>query len=167
MEDNRVRLRITWNAYEVDIEGPQQFIESCSDTVKALADILVVLGSGQAEKPPSTSEPSHPKMAMVKTSPVTRHTPSSFGDWYYKVPKTATKTDIVLLASYFIQLQNTLGIFTTGEVNKLLREVDLELKNVAHFIKLNQDYRKVVKIRQGQFKVNEEGIRHLQDLELI
>ena len=171
MEDNRVRIRLAWNNCEFELEGSQQYVDTYSETIKAFTDILKASGSGQAEKnTPSKGqqisifEQSQPKKATVRTNSDGLEIPSSFGELYYKAPKSINKTDIVLLASYFIQSQNNENTFTTREVNKLLRDHGIDLTNTAHFNKLNQDYKKVFKMRQGQYKVSEEGVKHLTEI---
>ncbi|MEM9829383.1 MAG: hypothetical protein AAF944_02030 [Bacteroidota bacterium] len=171
MEDNRVRIRLAWNNCEFEVEGPQQYVDTYSETIKAFTDILKASGSGQTEKNPpakgqqiSIFEQSPPKTTAVKTNPDGLEVPSSFGEFYHRAPKSINKTDIVLLASYFVQSQNNEQTFTTREVNKLLRDHGIDLTNTAHFNKLNQDYKKVFKMRQGQYKVSEEGVKHLTEI---
>ncbi|WKN45867.1 hypothetical protein [Tunicatimonas pelagia] len=170
MEDNRVRIRIAWNNCEFEVEGSQQYVDTYSDTIKAFTDILKASANEPTEKDTPTKGQQisifeQPIAApTVKTNPDGLEVPSSFGEFYHKAPKSINKTDIVLLASYFIQSQNNENTFTTREVNKLLRDHGIDLTNTAHFNKLNQDYKKVFKMRQGQYKVSEEGVKHLIEI---
>lgn len=168
MEDNHVRIRFAWNNCEFEIEGSQKYVDTYSETIKAFTEILKTNTSGQLEKgaQPKGKQISifEAQPAPVKTNPDGLDVPSSFGELYHRAPKNINKTDIVLLASYYVQEQNNEQTFTTREVNKLLREHGIDLTNTAHFNKLNQDYRKVFKMRQGQYKVSEEGVKHLQEI---
>lgn len=169
MEDNRVRIRFAWNNGEFEIEGPQEYVDTYSETIKAFTEILKSSANGQAEKetPAKGKQISifeQPSAPTVKTTSDGLEVPASFGEFYHKAPKSINKTDIVLLASYFVQSQNNEQTFTTREVNKLLRDHGIDLTNTAHFNKLNQDYKKVFKMRQGQYKVSEEGVKHLVEI---
>jgi hypothetical protein len=168
MEDNRVRIRLAWNNCEFEIEGSQKYVDTYSETIKAFTEILKNNPGEQPAKdtPPSGKQISifEPQPTPIKTTPDGLEIPASFGEFYHKAPKSINKTDIVLLASYFVQSQNNEQTFSTREVNKLLREHGIDLTNTAHFNKLNQDYRKVFKMRQGQYKVSEEGVDHLKDI---
>lgn len=168
MEDNRVRIRFAWDTCEFEIEGPQQYVDTYSDTIRAFTEILKSSANSHTDKSTTPSgkqisifeQPSAP----VKANPDGLEIPASFGELYYKVPKTINKTDIVLLASYFVQSQNNENTFTTREVNKLLRDHGIDLTNTAHFNKLNQDYKKVFMVRKGLYRVSEEGVKHLMDI---
>ena len=169
MEDNRVRSRFAWNNSEFEIEGPQHYVDTYSETIKAFTEILKASGNGQVEKgsPVKGKQISifeQPAAPVAKISPDGLEVPSSFGEFYHRAPKSINKTDVVLLASYFVQSQNNEQTFTTREVNKLLRDHGIDLTNTAHFNRLNQDYKKVFKMRQGQYKVSEEGVKHLIEI---
>ena len=124
--ESKARIRIALNGGEFEIEGSEDFVNSYADTIKGFTKIL-------KESPAMTSEQDTSTTAGKQTSifdqsePVSRDqngklAVASFGELYYKAPKSTSKTDIVLLASYFIQSKNEEGTFTTQEVNKLLRE---------------------------------------------
>ena len=164
------RIKITLPGGAFEIEGSESFINSYADTIENFTQMLKD-APGREDK---ESEPSPGKqLGVFETSHSSHHDntgnlpmalPESFGELYYKAPKSISKTDIVLLASYFVQSHNGEGTFTTREVNKLLRDHGIDLTNTAHFNKLNQDYKKVFKMRQGQYKVSEEGVNHLKTI---
>ena len=172
MEQQSARVKITVNGGAFEIEGSEEFINSYADTIASLSDLLKKASSvGETEGKESDLNPGkqfaivEPEAASPAEAPPTPlASPDSFGELYYKVPKSTSKTDIVLLASYFVQSHNGEGTFTTREVNKLLRDHGIDLTNPAHFNKLNQDYKKVFKMRQGQYKVSEEGVEHLRSI---
>ena len=173
MEQQLARVKITVNGGAFEIEGSEEFINSYADTITSLSDLLKNASSpSETDGKESDLNPGKqfaiseseatPSVAEVVPTPLA--SPDSFGELYYKVPKSTSKTDIVLLASYFVQSHNGEGTFTTREVNKLLRDHGIDLTNTAHFNKLNQDYKKVFKMRQGQYKVSEEGVEHLRGI---
>ena len=170
MEDNRVRIRFAWNNGEFEIEGPQQYVDTYSETIKAFTEILKSSANGQGEKDTPTKGKQISIFEQSTASPTANvnpdglEVPASFGEFYHRAPKSINKTDIVLLTGYFVQSQNNEHTFTTREVNKLLRDHGIDLTNTAHFNKLNQDYKKVFKMRQGQYKVSEEGVKHLTEI---
>lgn len=171
------RVKIVLNSGEFEIEGSEDFVNSYADTITSLSEVLKrpVTAVGEAEGKESNlssgkqfaifepDAPAPPESVSPTPTPALA-SPDSFGELYYKVPKSTSKTDIVLLASYFVQSHNGEGTFTTREVNKLLRDHGIDLTNPAHFNKLNQDYKKVFKMRQGQYKVSEEGVEHLRGI---
>ena len=172
MEKQSARVKIVVNGGEFEIQGSEDFVNSYADTIASLSDILKSPAHhGTAEGKESNLNPGkqftifEPEVSSSNdTLPTPLASPDSFGELYYKVPKSTSKTDIVLLASYFVQSHNGEGTFTTREVNKLLRDHGIDLTNTAHFNKLNQDYKKVFKMRQGQYKVSEEGVEHLRGI---
>jgi hypothetical protein len=168
--DSKARIRIAVNGGEFEIEGSEDFVNSYADTIRSFAKILKEAPAAlKAEQEAAKSGKQISIFEQGEPGPGPRDqngklTASSFGELYYKAPKSISKTDIVLLASYFIQSKNDEGTFTTQEVNKLLREHGIDLTNTSHFNKLNQDYKKVFKMRQGRYKVSEEGVEHLRTI---
>ncbi|MFP4092060.1 MAG: hypothetical protein ACLFUB_14555 [Cyclobacteriaceae bacterium] len=166
--ESKARIRIAVNGGEFEIEGSEDFVNSYSDTIMSFAKILKEAPSSlKAEQ--EAAKGGKQISIFEQPEPIPRDqngklTAASFGELYYKAPKSISKTDIVLLASYFIQSKNEEGTFTTQEVNKLLREHGIDLTNTSHFNKLNQDYKKVFKMRQGRYKVSEEGVEHLKTI---
>ena len=171
MEEHPARVKIVLSSGAFEIEGSEDFVNSYADTIASLSDILKnsTHHSGATEGKESNLNPGkqfaifEPEVSSPNNN-LPLALPDSFGELYYKAPKSTSKTDIVLLASYFIQSHNGEGTFTTREVNKLLRDHGIDLTNTAHFNKLNQDYKKVFKMRQGQYKVSEEGVEHLKSI---
>ncbi len=175
MEEGSARVKIVLPSGAFEIEGSEEFIKSYADTIAGLSEILKQPVAATFSSPGKESDQNpgkqftmfDPDAAPPKENPnvpPALASPESFGELYYKVPKSTSKTDIVLLASYFVQSHNGEGTFTTREVNKLLRDHGIDLTNPAHFNKLNQDYKKVFKMRQGQYKVSEEGVDHLRSI---
>ena len=170
MEKQSARVKIVVNGGEFEIEGSEDFVNSYADTIASLSDILknpvpheATEGKESNLNPGKQFTIFEPDISSSNDN-VPLASPDSFGELYYKVPKSTSKTDIVLLASYFVQSHNGEGTFTTREVNKLLRDHGIDMTNTAHFNKLNQDYKKVFKMRQGQYKVSEEGVEHLKTI---
>jgi hypothetical protein len=167
--ESKARIRIAVNGGEFEIEGSEDFINSYADTIKSFTKILKEAPSmaqieqegGSAGKQFSIFDTSPDPMPRDQNGKLAA---ASFGELYYKAPKSISKTDIVLLASYFVQSKNDEGTFSTQEVNKLLREHGIDLTNTSHFNKLNQDYKKVFKMKQGKYKVSEEGVEHLKTI---
>jgi hypothetical protein len=169
--ESKARIRIAVNGGEFEIEGTEDFVNSYADTIKSFTKILREAPSA-AQVEQEAANPTGRQFSIFETpepkptsnDPNGKLSAASFGELYYKAPKSISKTDIVLLASYFIQSKNDEGTFTTQEVNKLLREHGIDLTNTSHFNKLNQDYKKVFKMRQGKYKVSEEGVDHLKTI---
>ena len=169
--ESKARIRIAVNGGEFEIEGSEGFVNSYADTINSFTKILKESPSA-VQTDQESAKAVGKQFSIFETAPASpiprdqsgKLTAASFGELYYKAPKSTSKTDIVLLASYFVQSQNEEGTFTTQEVNKLLREHGIDLTNTSHFNKLNQDYKKVFKMRQGKYKVSEEGIDHLKTI---
>lgn len=162
------------NGGEFEIEGSEEFVNSYAESIKSFVSILQK-GASQP-KNNEVQRPTAGEQFSIFDAPPSIATPpkqesngamttmESFGEFYHRRPKNVSKTDIVLMASYYIQSKSDDGVFTTREVTKLLKDHGLDLSNPAHFIKLNQEYKKVFKMRQGQYKVSEEGIEHLKSI---
>ncbi len=162
---------------EFEIEGSEEFVNSYEESIKSFVTILQKGASeAPARKADTPRSATGEQFSIFEASPLpaTAALPKqengsmspgeSFGEFYHRRPKNVSKTDIVLMASYFIQSKNDDGVFTTREVTKLLKDHGLDLSNPAHFIKLNQEYKKVFKMRQGHYKVSEEGTEHLKSI---
>lgn len=171
--EQKARIKIILNGGEFEIEGSEEFVNSYAESIKNFVSILQKSASqhknNEMQRPipgeqfsifdvtPTAAPPKQESNGALNTM-------ESFGEFYHRRPKNVSKTDIVLMASYYIQSKNDDGVFTTREVTKLLKDHGLDLSNPAHFIKLNQEYKKVFKMRQGQYKVSEEGIEHLKNI---
>ncbi len=171
--EHTARVKIVLPGGEFEVEGSEAFVNSYADTIASLSDILknAPMHSSASESKESNLnsgkqfaifDPEAPAPPPPDAVPLA--SPDSFGELYYKAPKSTSKSDVVLLASFFVQSHNGEGTFTTREVNKLLRDHGIDMTNTAHFNKLNQDYKKVFKMRQGQYKVSEEGVEHLRSI---
>ncbi len=169
--EHTARVKIVLHGGEFEIEGSEEFVNSYADTIASLSDILKNTPSPSSATEGKESNLNPGKQFAIfdseaappaDTTPLA--SPDSFGELYYKAPKSTSKSDVVLLASFFVQSHNGEGTFTTREVNKLLRDHGIDMTNTAHFNKLNQDYKKVFKMRQGQYKVSEEGVEHLRSI---
>lgn len=170
--EHTARVKIVLHGGEFEIEGSEAFVNSYADTIASLSEILknAPSSSSTTEGKESNLNPGKqftifdPDAPASPPDTVPLASPDSFGELYYKAPKSTSKSDVVLLASFFVQSHNGEGTFTTREVNKLLRDHGIDMTNTAHFNKLNQDYKKVFKMRQGQYKVSEEGVEHLRSI---
>lgn len=168
--ESKARIRIAVNGGEFEIEGSEDFINSYADTIRSFTKMLKETpAAGRAEQESADVTGKQFSIFEAAPDPMPRDqngklAAASFGELYYKAPKSISKTDIVLLASYFVQSKNEEGTFSTQEVNKLLREHGIDLTNTSHFNKLNQDYKKVFKMKQGKYKVSEEGVDHLKTI---
>lgn len=161
---------------EFEIEGSEEFVNSYEESIKSFVSILQK-GAAAPTRKTDTSRSATGEQFSIFEAPPALHVAAppkqengsmspgeSFGEFYHRRPKNVSKTDIVLMASYYIQSKNDDGVFTTREVTKLLKDHGLDLSNPAHFIKLNQEYKKVFKMRQGHYKVSEEGTDHLKSI---
>ncbi len=172
--DQKARVKITLNTGEFEVEGSEDFVNSYSEEIKSFLSLLeksTARPVQEASAPRSMMATQGDLFDAAPAQPTTRQDSNvafndmeSFGEFYHRRPKNVSKTDIVLMASYYIQTKNEEGVFTTREVTKLLKDHGLDLSNPAHFIKLNQEYKKVFKMRQGQYKVSEEGVNHLKSI---
>lgn len=174
--EQKARVKITLNYGEFEVEGSEDFVNSYTEEIKHFLTLLEKGSSGHVQEAPLQRTatptqgtlfdniPSAPPLARQDNNQGSFNGMESFGEFYHRRPKNVSKTDIVLMASYYIQSKSDEGIFTTREVTKLLKDHGLDLSNPAHFIKLNQEYKKVFKMRQGQYKVSEEGVDHLKSI---
>ncbi len=169
--EHTARVKIVLHGGEFEIEGSEAFVSSYADTIASLSELLKnapshssATGGKESNLNPGKQFAIFDSEAPPPVDTVPLASPDSFGELYYKAPKSTSKSDVVLLASFFVQSHNGEGTFSTREVNKLLRDHGIDMTNTAHFNKLNQDYKKVFKMRQGQYKVSEEGVEHLRSI---
>lgn len=174
--EQKARVKITLSSGEFEVEGSEEFVNSYSEEIRSFLSLLEKGSANPVQEAPVQrpiaatqgdlfdTTPTQPVARQDSNSNSAFNGMESFGEFYHRRPKNVSKTDIVLMASYYIQSKNEEGIFTTREVTKLLKDHGLDLSNPAHFIKLNQEYKKVFKMRQGQYKVSEEGTEHLKSI---
>lgn len=170
--ENNARIRINLSTLELEIEGPEEFVNAYADKVgefmellKKKADEIPVVMSGPngslaeniQEGPGRPEEEIQQKSAL---GPV----PETFGEFYLRAAKNINDIDKVLLGGYFIQHKNDKNIFSTREVSAVLKENGIYLKNPSHSIKLNLDARRIFSVKKGCFRVSEEGLERLSSV---
>ena len=104
------RVKIVLNGGAFEIEGSEDFVNSYAATIASLSDILKNPAHHQEATGGKESNLNSGKQFTIFEPEVSSQddnaplaSPDSFGELYYKVPKSTSKTDIVLLASYFVQ----------------------------------------------------------------
>jgi hypothetical protein len=147
---NAARVRINLAAQEVEIAGPQSFVESFSETVTRL---IGEIGS---------AEPRRPQL----DGPTREHdvpTHEGFGEALLRLSRSATDTDKILVAGYFAQEAVPNKTFSTSEANRLLTEQGIKLSNPSQSLKNNIVAKRVFK-HQGKYRLSQQGIERARQL---
>lgn len=162
MED-KARIRINLNSREIEIEGPEQFIEKYDAIINSYLEHMsnapekatVLGGKNSADTQTDGDTPQDQNRYEPKYQ--------SFGEFYSKIPKSAKDVDKILAAGYFVQNSSNDGAFSTKDASKLLIEQHVKLSNASAFMKSNLETRKAFK-HEGKYKVSEQGIEYLKKL---
>jgi len=156
MDDQNVRIRLNLTAGEFEIEGPESFVKAYTDKLDGLLDMLL--------KHPT------PEQLQQDTTPVQAVTysgtalPPTFGEYFQRVPKSATDVDKVLVAGYFFQASNPDNSFFTGDINKLLTEQGVKVANASQCVKRNVSSKRVFALQKGKYRVSQAGIDYINQL---
>lgn len=135
-------MRINLSTQEIEVEGPEEFVE------RHIAEFL-------------EAKPSSQDLSSTGGDDATG-VPDTFGEFLQTVSSTAG-TDRMLLAGWFVQQRSSDRLFTTRETSQLLREQGIRLGNpsqtAANLLKAKLIFRESRKFRVA--RSGEERIREI------
>ena len=154
--DERVRIRINVSEGELEVEGPERFVQSYADK---LEDLFTLLKEGPTE----STEPLHKEPNQRGGEP-TNELPNTFGELFHQLPRNAKDVDKMLIACYFAQHNNPQNQFVTADASKLLTEQGVKLTNPSRAVKLNLEAKRIITVQRGKFRVSPEGTQYINQL---
>jgi hypothetical protein len=155
MDDQNVRIRVNLASGEFEIEGPGSFVKTYTDKLDSLLDML--LKHPVPRQLQQDTAPVQPASSLTGPAP-------TFGEYFQRVPKSATDVDKILIAGYFFQANNPDNSFSTGDVNKLLTEQGIKVTNASQCVKSNVSAKRVFALQKGKYRVSQPGIDYINQL---
>ncbi len=146
----RARVRINLAQRELEVEGPEAFVDRWAERIEGLLE-----GLEAASAPPPPGE---------TTEPGTRAQLGSFGEFLQSVPGSATETDKILAAGYFIQQQSGDDAFSTGEASRKLTDHGVKVGNPSQCVRQSLAAKRVFMVLRGRYRVSQSGRGHLRRL---
>lgn len=167
--ENNVSIRINLNAREFEIKGTEEFISKYDEVIQTYLSIIQdangedIHNDQHANNGEQTTEKEDGQKDSQKNGITRDDVPSSFGEYFHKLPKSAKDVDKMLLAGYYIQQTNESNTFSTNDASRLLIEQGVKLSNPSQSMKSNLSTKRVFK-HQGRFKVSQTGIDYLKSI---
>ena len=149
------RLRLSIGTHELDLEGPEQFINEHKALITEILDRF-----------PKDMVPSREPSAAAVDPPARAErsvTDLEFGEALFMLPDAASGTDKILLAGKFAQIVSDNNTFDTREANQLLIGQGIKLANPSQSLKNNLKAKRAFKF-EGRFRVSRDGESHLESL---
>lgn len=151
-------LRINLAAGEFELSGSPDFISQYDAVTRELLDRLT-------KTPVAPSAPAAaPAGAAASPAPVaTADDVGAFGEVLHSLSSSATATDQILVAGWYIARSTSDGTFSTAEANKLLLEQGIKVANPSQSLKNCVGAKRAFKMG-NRFKVSKTGETHIGSL---
>ncbi len=149
------RIRVSIGSHEVDLEGPEQFINEHKDLIVEVLDRLQGKSASANERSATTvDEPARTGNRIMELE---------FGEALFMLPNSASGTDKILLAGKFAQAISDNNTFDTREANQLLIDQGIKLANASQSLKNNLKAKRAFKF-EGRYRVSRDGESHIETL---
>lgn len=161
--DSKSRIRINLKTREIELEGPETFIDKYNDIIKGFIEKI----SDPEESIGPLTEASKSDSTEINTNHSTHSIsalPESFGEYYTRFPRNLKVVDKILIASYYSQLKSEDGLFSIKESADLLTEQNVQITNANAFIKALVNTGKLFK-HAGKYKVSERGVEQIAQMQ--
>ncbi len=146
----RARVRINLSQRELEVEGPEAFVDRWATRIEELLETL------EAARPmPAAGEPAEP----ASRSPL-----GTFGEFLQLIPNTATETDKILATGYFVQQLAGDDAFSTGEASRKLTDHGVKVGNPSQCVRQSLAAKRVFLVQRGRYRVSQGGRSHLRRL---
>ncbi|MBE3590358.1 MAG: hypothetical protein IMW98_06000 [Firmicutes bacterium] len=145
----RSRLRLNLGGNEIEIEGPDEFIQAEVRRLPALARLL----TGGA--PAAEVEDDEAFEGEAEETASTRvRLPEAFRDWIAKMPEKKTERMKLLWAGYYVQLHSRDRTFRIRDVNKLLEAQELTINHPSQVVHAAVKSGEVLRLTRGRYRVS-------------
>ena len=156
-EGPQTRVRVSVSTGELEVEGSQDFVQTFQSALDDLVGLI-------KRMPPSATTAAKPSGEASNGSAAKNV--ESFPEALQAMPNTASGSDQILLAGYYVAQSKADGLFSTGEANSLLQEQGIKLSNPSQSLRNALTAKRVFK--QGKsFKLSRAGEEHLKNLGVI
>jgi hypothetical protein len=146
----RARVRINLAQRELEVEGPEAFVDRWAARIEELLEALdaplPAMPAGEAPEPGA------------------RAALGTFGEFLQLVPSSATETDKILAAGYFVQQQSGDDAFGTGEASRKLTDHGVKVGNPSQCVRQSLAAKRVFMVQRGRYRVSQGGRGHLRRL---
>ncbi|MEZ5845244.1 MAG: hypothetical protein R3C70_00700 [Geminicoccaceae bacterium] len=157
--DDRVRLRIDLGGREIEIEGPESFVEKYATRLEEMMDRLLqdavageMLPAETPAAPPDTGS-EEPKRDL-----------GPLGAFLHHLPNSATEVDKMLAAGFYLEQKSPDGTFVTADANRRLAEHGIRIGNASQCVRQSLMAKRVFTFARGRYKVSQDGRRYLDRL---
>lgn len=168
MTDPEARIRVDFSQGELEIEGTESFVERNLELIEELEppseveknSTHITNGRGENGNPPSSA---HVSSKLPKV-------PDHFGEWFHIYNDSdLTQVDQALIAGYYVQYHSEQDEFTTGTVDEVLSEVNINLTNtsdsIQRLIESGRAYKTQEESNKQHYRVSSrEGYDYLEGL---
>lgn len=148
------RIRISLANGDLEVEGSLEFVDryekSIKDMLRRLEELPVTVKSRKESGAGS---------GLRRDGDV-----GDFGEILHGLPKSATGSDQMLVAGWFVQQSSNDSAFTTGEANKLLVGQGIKLSNPSQAMRGNLAAKRVFKVAGDRWRTSKTGEEHLKTL---
>lgn len=154
----QARVRISLSAGDLEVEGSEDFVAKYDGAIQTLITRL--------QEQPVPSPVGHGDAgasAGAGGSASTGITGKEFGEVLHALPSTASGTDQILLAGWYVQQASADGTFSTSAANQLLVGQGIKLSNPSQGLKNSISAKRVFKVGKG-YKVSKTGEDYLKTL---
>ncbi len=155
------KIRISYGAREVEIEGSETFVreqlDSLSDTFESFASNNDVADAVQEDYDGDRTANQDVPKASGKL-------PETFGEYMSQFPKDINQDEQMLIAGYFAQRNSSESAFTTKEANDLLKEQGIKVGNPSQSVSRSKNSKNVFALQKGRFRVSQGGVDHINSL---
>ncbi|MDA1190951.1 MAG: hypothetical protein O3A46_04620 [Candidatus Poribacteria bacterium] len=155
MSQERARIRLAADFYEIEVEGSESFVRECITLFQMreafisdveIDDSITVVEENDADDSPA-----------VKL-------PDDFGAYWGSFPAGLIEKDRILVAGNFVQERSDENLFRNTIVQNLLEDVDAKGSNISKLLGVQQKAGLVRKLASGQWRLTRKGKAHVKEL---
>ena len=153
----QARVRISLSAGDLEIEGTEEFVAQYDGPIQTL------IGRLQEQPVPAPAGSGAGARSGADGSASTGIAGKEFGEVLHALPSTASGTDQILLAGWYVQQGSADSTFSTNAANQLLVGQGIKLSNASQALKNSIAAKRVFKVGKG-YKVSKTGEDYLKTL---
>lgn len=154
--DAQARLRVNLAQREFEVAGSEAFVRDWLPRIEALLARL--------DDVPPHDEPAREPIAPPGPAPGGTVELGSFGEFLQRLPASATETDRMLAAGFWMQQRSADGSFATGDANRRLLEQGIKVGNASQCVRQSLAAKRVFVVQRGRFRVSQHGRLYLRQL---
>jgi hypothetical protein len=149
------KIRISLGMGELEVEGSSDFVAGYEENIRGMLARL----ESQSVKPASAASGG----GAARAASAAASELGEFGEVFHLLPKTASGSDQILVAGYFVASKSSDQTFSTNEANKLLIEQGIKLSNPSQSLRNALTAKRVFKVG-SRFRVSNTGEQYVLNL---